>query len=55
MAIRTHFLIAIAPIRLWTVFPWIRTCPNGVEFTWLFLVLARYREKVAGERCDEEA
>lgn len=52
---KTHFLMAIAPIRLWTVFPWIRTYNNGVEFTWLFLVLARYWEKVAGEGCDEEA
>lgn len=40
--IKTYFFIALAPIRLWTLFPWIRSYSNGFEFTWVFLVLARY-------------
>jgi len=48
--IRVYYYIAVAPhIRFWTIFPWIRTWHCGAEFTWLFLVVARYWEVVASE------
>lgn len=50
--IRTHFVVAIAPIRLWTLIPWVSSFSNGFEFTWAFLVIARYWEEEEYE--DEE-
>lgn len=48
--IKVYYYIAVAPhIRFWTIVPWIRTWRSGIEFTWLFLVAARYWEVVASE------
>jgi len=46
---RYHYFVGVPHIRFWTIVPWIRTWPSGAEFTWLFLVAARYWEVIESE------